>query len=178
MQLPQFYRFAHPADPEYPMMIELFTRKPDVIHMPADAVLTPLPIDESISSLSAILLDDDYYEFLKNGRMTVSNITILDAIHLIPFKAKAWIDLSNRKSAGEHVGSRDIRKHKNDVFRLSELLDKNETVSVSVPQSIRDDMHLFIQQMRKENINLSQLGIVGEDKDQILSELEALYHVG
>ena len=44
-------------------MIELFTRKLDAIQLPEDAVLTPLPIDEDISSLSAILLDDDYYEF-------------------------------------------------------------------------------------------------------------------
>lgn len=34
-------------------------------------VLTPLPIDEDISSLSAILLDDDYYEFLKQGKVTM-----------------------------------------------------------------------------------------------------------
>ena len=41
------------------------------IQLPEDAVLTPLPMDEDISSLSAILLDDDYYEFLKQGKVTV-----------------------------------------------------------------------------------------------------------
>ena len=30
-------------------------------------------------------------------------MTILDAPYIIPFKAKAWIDLSNRKVAGEQV---------------------------------------------------------------------------
>ena len=48
-------------------MIELLTRKLDAIQLPEDAVLTPLPMDEDISSLSAILLDNDYYEFLKQG---------------------------------------------------------------------------------------------------------------
>lgn len=33
--------------------------------------MTPLPMDEDISSLSAILLDDDYYQFLKQGTITV-----------------------------------------------------------------------------------------------------------
>ena len=61
-----FYRFTD-GKSGYPAMIELFTRKLDAIQLPEDAVLTPLPMDEDISSLSAILLDNDYYEFLKQG---------------------------------------------------------------------------------------------------------------
>lgn len=114
--VPQFYRFSHPASNRYPAMIELFTRKLDAIQLPDDAVLTPLPMDEDISSLSAILLDDDYYEFLKQGKVTVDGVTVLDAAYLIPFKAKAWMDLTDRKEAGEHVDSKNIKKHKNDVF--------------------------------------------------------------
>ena len=30
-------------------------------------------------------------------------VTVLDAAYLIPFKAKAWMDLTDRKAAGEHV---------------------------------------------------------------------------
>lgn len=93
---PQFYRFSHPENPAYPFMIELFTRRPDAIHLPDRAVLTPLPIDENISSLSAILLDDDYYHLLLSGRTEVDGITVLDAGYLILFKIKAWIDLSHR----------------------------------------------------------------------------------
>ena len=101
--VPQFYRFSHPITNQYPAMIELFTRKLDAIQLPEDAVLTPLPMDEDISSLSAILLDDDYYEFLKQGKVTVDGVTVLDAAYLIPFKAKAWMNLTDRKAAGEHV---------------------------------------------------------------------------
>ena len=74
-------------------MIELFTRRLEKIILPEDAVLTPLPIDDDISSLSAILLNDEYYEFMKQGKVTVAGITVLDAAYLIPFKAKAWLDL-------------------------------------------------------------------------------------
>lgn len=109
--MPQFYRFSHPMSNRYPAMIELFTRKLDAIQLPDDAVLTPLPMDEDISSLSAILLDDDYYEFLKQGKVTVDGVTVLDAAYLIPFKAKAWMDLTDRKEAGEHVDSKNIKKH-------------------------------------------------------------------
>lgn len=115
----QFYRFTNPRSRDYPTMIEIFSRKPDVINLPEDAVLTPIPIDEEISSLSAILLNEDYYEFMKHGRIRISDVTILDAPFIIPFKAKAWLDLFDRKAAGEQIDSKNIRKHKNDVFRLT-----------------------------------------------------------
>ena len=35
--VPQFYRFSHPITNQYPVMIELFTRKLDAIQLPKDA---------------------------------------------------------------------------------------------------------------------------------------------
>ena len=171
--VPQFYRFSHPTSNRYPAMIELFTRKLDAIQLPDDAVLTPLPMDEDISSLSAILLDDDYYEFLKQGKVTVDGVTVLDAAYLIPFKAKAWMDLTDRKAAGEHVDSKNIKKHKNDVFRLTELLDP--TVKIVTPSGVYEDMQKFVDRMENETVDVKQLGLVGRTKEQILQELVELY---
>lgn len=170
---PQFYRFSHPLSNQYPAMIELFTRRLDTIILPEDAILTPLPIDDDISSLSAILLNDEYYEFLKQGRITVTGITVLDAAYLIPFKAKAWLDLTDRKNAGEHVDSRNVKKHKNDVFRLTELIDP--TVYIAAPQGVLSDIREFIERMRSESIDINQLGIVGRTKEEILDELDMIY---
>lgn len=170
--VPQFYRFSHPISNQYPTMIELFTRKLDAIQLPEDTVITPLPIDEDISSLSAILLDD-YYEFLKQGKVIVNGVTVLDAAYLIPFKAKAWLDLTDRKTSGEHVDSKNIKKHKNDVFRLTELIDP--TIKITVPQQVQTDIQEFVQRMQNENIDLKQLGLVGRTKDQILKEIKDLY---
>ena len=58
-----YYRFMQPKQPDYPFMIELFSRKPDNLTLEDTAHLTPIPIDEELSSLSATLLDDDYYTF-------------------------------------------------------------------------------------------------------------------
>lgn len=171
--VPQFYRFSHPITNQYPAMIELFTRKLDAIQLPEDAVLTPLPIDEDISRLSAILLDDDYYEFLKQGKVTVDGVTVLDAAYLIPFKAKAWMDLTDRKAAGEHVDSKNIKKHKNDVFRLTELIDP--TAKVVAPQGVYADIQEFVRRMKNENVDIKQLGLVGRTKEKILEELKAMY---
>ena len=172
---PQFYRFTNPKTKDYPTMIELFTRKPDAIVLPDDAVLSPLPIDDDTSSLSAILLDNDYYSFLKQGRTRVAGVTVLDAPYLIPFKAKAWIDLSDRKSRGEPVDSKNIRKHKNDVFRLSELLDRNTDMASLLPKAVKEDMRVFIERMESEDVDPGQIGVRGKTKEDILDELKTLY---
>lgn len=171
--VPQFYRFSHPTSNHYPAMIELFSRKPDAIPLQEDVVLTPLPIDEDISSLSAILLDDDYYEFLKYGKKSVDGVTVLDAAYLIPFKAKAWLDLTERRAAGEHIDSKNIKKHKNDVFRLTELIDTS--VVIETPAGVYEDMQKFLDRMRDESIDIKQLGLAGRTKERILQELAELY---
>lgn len=97
----------------------------------------------------------------------------MDAAYLIPFKAKAWIDLTDRKTSGEHVDSKNIKKHKNDVFRLTELIDP--TIKITAPQPVYMDIQEFVQRMQNENIDLKQLGLVGRTKDQILKEIKDLY---
>ncbi len=57
----KYYRFMKPANKEYPFQIELFSRVPDLIGIEDDTHLTPIPVDEDLSSLSAILLNDEYY---------------------------------------------------------------------------------------------------------------------
>ena len=100
-------------------------------------------------------------------------VTVLDAAYLIPFKAKAWMDLTNRKAAGEHVDSKNIKKHKNDVFRLTELIDP--TVKITAPQGVYTDVQEFAQRMQSESIDMKQLGLIGRTKDRILDELKDLY---
>ena len=169
----QFYRFTHPKIEDYPVMIELFARRQEAIQLPPDAVLTPIPMNESVSSLSAILLNDSYYDFLKSGRDSVSGITVLDADHIIPFKAKAWLDLSERKARGEAVDSRDIKKHKNDIFRLSMLINLN--IRIQTPSDILEDLTDFISQMENEEVNLKQIGIPDKTKEQVLREIREHY---
>jgi hypothetical protein len=139
---PQYYRFTKPASADYPHMIELFSRKVEGMPRPTDALLTPLPFDEDVSSLSAILLDDDYYDFLKTGIRIIDGLPVLGAECLIPFKAKAWLDLTERKANGGQVDSRHIRKHKNDVFALSGLLQRD--TRIDLPKSIQKDFADFI----------------------------------
>ena len=170
---PQFYRFSKPSSREYPYMIELFSGRVDAIELPEDAVLTPLPLDDEISSLSAILMDTDYYQFLREGKTVLNDIRVLDAAHLIPFKAKAWLDLTERNRNGEHVDSKNIRKHKNDVFRLSILLTSDIRVILSA--AIRSDLEKFFSAMEAETIDLKAFGIRSQSQQEILQKLKTIY---
>ena len=62
----EFGRFDKPEDERFPKMIELFSRTNYMLQ--EENGLTPIHIDDSVSSLSAILLNDAYYRALLDGR--------------------------------------------------------------------------------------------------------------
>ena len=110
-----------------------------------------------MSSLSAILLDADYYSFMRGGRKVVDGISVLGEAHLVPFKAKAFLDLRERRARGEHVDGKDLRKHKNDVFRLLQLFTPG--TAAPLPDSVRDDMARFCDIVSEEGVPLRQIGV-------------------
>jgi hypothetical protein len=150
---PQFYRFYAPAAADRPEMIELFSRHVDDLKLPDDAVVTPIPVGGDISSLSAILLNDDYYYFLRNGVRKIDGLPVLDELYMIPFKAKAWLDLTERRSRGESVDSNDIRKHKRDVYKLAGIV--RDGFKFSLPAAVESDMRMFIAVTKETQANLS-----------------------
>lgn len=169
----QYYRFEKPTTAGYPFMLELFSRVPDHLSIPDDAHLTPIPADGDVSSLSAILLDDDYYRCIQGGKVVIDDIPVLGVAFILPFKAKAWLDLTHRKQQGEQVDSKTIKKHRNDVFRLSVLLAPDQRVAMA--ESIKQDMAQFLTAMvGEEGLNLKDFGIP-DSLDDVLENLRAIY---
>ncbi len=80
---------------------------------------------------------------------------------LIPFKAKAWLDLTERKLNGEQIDSKNIKKHKNDVFRLAQLITANTRQLLS--PEIEKDMKEFLFKITDETVDLKSLGIRGTE---------------
>lgn len=139
---PVFYRFQKPADDRFPVMVGLFARAPDALRPLEGRRLTPIPFNDAISSLSAILLDDDYYAFVMAGRRESGGLVWVGEDRLIPLKALAWLDLSARRQAGESVDAKNIRKHANDVLKLSQLLTAETRIKLG--QKISADLHRFL----------------------------------
>ena len=78
-----------------------------------------------------------------------------------------------RKARGEAVDSRDIKKHKNDIFRLSMLINLN--IRIQTPSDILEDLTDFISQMENEEVNLKQIGVPDKTKEQVLREIREHY---
>lgn len=137
------YRFVRPSKDTYPAMLELFSW----VELPIMDNATRafhLSNDVVAASLSALLLDEAYYELLKQNGRVVDGVHVLDVDTLILFKMKAWLDLSERYAKGDQsVDSRNVKKHLNDVLRLQRLLDPNKTKTLDV--QIAQDVIQFIE---------------------------------
>lgn len=162
----KLYRFAKPKAEDYPYMIELFSRAPDGFELAPGSTLTPLPIEEAAASLSAILLDEGYYAFLRENTRELGGLPLLSETALIPFKAKAYLDLAARKTAGEPVDSKDVRKHRSDVFRLLQLLPARGVHPL--PDQIKTDMKAFVEAVgADESFKPGDLGLRMSPQDAV-----------
>ncbi len=168
----QFYRFKKPKTNGYPFMLELFSRKPDFLKESDISDMRAIPLAEDVSSLSAILLDDDYYGLIQRDRK--AGVIWVDAPILIPLKAKAWLDLSGRKHAGEKIASDDIKKHLRDVLRLVSILPTD--FQYELPSSITADMQQFLDQAKNESVDLRGLNHPKESTlGDVLSQIKQAF---
>jgi len=169
----QFYRFSKPEDEDFPKMIELFSRKTNNFELKFNSSLTPIHIDESIVSLSAILLDDAYYDLLVRGKLIVEGYSLIEIETVILFKIKAWIDLKQRKKAGEQIDSKNIKKHRNDIFRL--LVNVNPSTKVEIVDEIKDDVNEFIDMIHLDKPDLKNLGIKRTKFSELMESLKLCF---
>ena len=142
----RYYRFwlpeeANVAGTGLPAEIELFSRA----SWPLDERIriVPVPFDDDLSSLSAILLDEDYFGFIRQGIVSSHGVPVPDVLHIIPLKMRAHIDLNRRHENGEHVRRRNLTKHRADVLSLADLLTEGATCDL--PTAIADDAREFVE---------------------------------
>lgn len=173
MGTPQFYRFDKPINENYPKMIELFAKTEYVLKGKND--LTPLHVGDDVSSLSAILLNEDYYRILLEGRAVVQGMSVLRPEYLVLFKAKAYLDLSEKQAAGETIDSRDIKKHKNDILRiLAEFM--LERVS-KLPEGVHNDIREFVIRLEREPFDVNIRKNYGVSNGDLMERLREIYDV-
>jgi hypothetical protein len=169
----QFYRFSHPKESTYPKQIELFCRHPENFDFSLQQVCTKIPLNDEITSLSAILLDDDYYDLLIKRKIEIREVSMIDIETLIIFKIRAWIDNKEKKERGEKITANDVNKHKNDVLRLLSNVNPNSRVKVS--DGIKQDVINFCLLIKNENIDFKNLELNNITLDELLNVLEGIF---
>jgi len=145
----QLYRFEEPEDERYPAMIEIFSRKPANIDLAEGQHITPIKLDEDSASLSAILLNDDYYELVRQQQNEEKNLPFANPAALIPLKARAWLDLTERAAQEETGKSKQIAKHRIDVFRIAATLPGE--AGAAIASAVQEDLKRFLAEFPVDN---------------------------
>jgi len=144
-----YYRFSKPTEPDFPAMIEIFSRQPSGLDLAVGQAIVPIDLDDQLSSLSAILMDESYYRLILHSRILAAGLPIITVDGLIPLKARAWLDLTQQQAEGKSVDGDDIRKHRRDVFRLAAALPAERGPALA--KVIRDDLREFVSAFPAES---------------------------
>ncbi len=118
-------------------------------------------------------MDAEYYGVILAGKRRVAGLTVLHPSRLVPLKARAWIDPTKRRERGEQVDSNDIKKHRSDVLRLSQLIAPTDRVIL--PDSVRQDLVFFVENALQTEPGPSAIGIQGMSLEYVRSLLASVY---
>ncbi len=174
----EYFRFLKPQTKGFPLQVELFARKPDVLQIAEDTVLTPIPVDEDLSSLSAILMNEEYYDFTMEHSHTFETIRLANTESLVCLKAKAYIDLTQRKANGEAIDEKNIRKHRSDIFRLAATL--GEDTLFELPVGIQTDLNLFgkmVSSSIPDKAFFKSVGLLNINPEEVFERLCSVFHI-
>ena len=155
----------------------MFSRSLDVFELPDDVHITPIPTDADLSSLSAILLDDEYYDYTLKHSTVEEGVHISNAESLITLKCKAYLEMKKRKAETGEGDERHIRKHRNDVFRLVASISSGEQTFV-LPEKLFYDVASFLQQVKTDmpDSNLiKDMGLRRITPNELLERLNTLF---
>ncbi len=172
----ELYRFQNPIE-WYPVMIELLSRHSDMLGNPPSTFhIEPIPIGEDVPSLSAIILEDDLYQFTIEESIIENRVRIATPIALICLKVRAYQNLLTDKAVGKKVNTKDIKKHRTDVLKL--IATTSITNPTVVTENIFNTIEWYIGNIRDllsiENERQSLEGALDSDVDIIEGYLEAL----
>ncbi|MBN8538927.1 MAG: hypothetical protein J0L82_00970 [Deltaproteobacteria bacterium] len=135
---PRYYRFREPNQKNCPVLIEIFARNELNLELREGQYIIPIK-DDSAEKLSAILLDDEYFEIIQNNLIkSESGIPLINALANICLKARAHRELFDRKAAGDKtVDEKVVQKHLKDIWRLATILTGEEQITLA-GQPLRD----------------------------------------
>lgn len=82
---------------------------------------------------------------------------------------------TQEKASGDDVDSRDIKKHKLDVFRLLAIVDPR--FSSNIPIQVRADLTQFLDRVSKESVDMKAVGLAKRTQEHAVNELREIYKI-
>lgn len=181
---PKVYRFIAPEKEDFPVQVEIFSRQPDILGDFDGAHLAPIPLGEELGSLSAILMNDDYYSFARKNAEEINGLHLATTAALICLKAKAFLDIGERLEKADWANEseksklqKDHKKHKNDVIRIALILTGND--KTELPGHVKQDLQQFIEFAKADPPDYKQLaknfGAGTIDPEQIFEQMNKTF---
>ena len=148
------------GDENTPKIIEFFSRKPEYFDdskVERKGHITPIETGDGISNLSAILLDDNVYEYIISSRTSLNGISTVTLECILGLKCVAW--MGNKElfeSETDGITEFTVRKHMQDIITISNTI--GEPGSLEYPEEI-------IKKIKQSKITLEQMQSDGEDEE-------------
>lgn len=105
--------------------------------------------------------------------MVRNGLSVLRPEYLILFKAKAFLDLKQRKDRGETVDSKNISKHKKDILRIAAELVL-ESIG-ELPEAVETDIRAFINFLAQDPFDSNSLKEYGLSNDEVVEVLHRVF---
>ncbi len=156
----------------YPVQIELLSRHSNVLDEPSGFRIEPIPLSEDLSSLSAIMMNEENYELTVANSEERDGLRIATPAALICLKARAYLNLLQDKANGKQVNTKDIKKHKTDVLKLIATASIPEPIAVS--QYVYDSVMEYVSAIEKELPSQSLQDALDRDAEAIQAYLDTL----
>lgn len=134
-----------------PAQIELFSKKPEYFDEVVSKKLhiTPIETGFGVSNFSAILVDDDIYDFILNSKIIIKNISTVNMECLLGLKSIAWH--ANQRLYDEKIlkDYGTVIKHPDDMLSIISVLEEDE---IAYPKSIFESIEISKQLFAEEKI--------------------------
>ena len=136
-----YYRFVEPKKVNFAKEIELFASNENDLNLDESQRIIPIDPEEGLYSLSAIMLDPEYFDMIKNNVEKDLRAPCTNTQATIMLKMSAFNDLKKG-------GNKKWRKHRSDILKLSLLLTGEEKIQFI--GRMKDDFDSFIFHLENE----------------------------
>lgn len=163
---PKYYRFLEPTNDLFPEELEFFSNNETQIQLKSGQYIVPVNKTEG-RKISAILLDDLYFNIIKTNIQVGERFSILNPIGQVCLKARAFREIRERKE-----DTKKSDKHRNDIVRISQLLD--EKVTFVLTGYARTDFEVVLEEISQNVTEVAMQDITGDKKLKKADVIRAL----
>lgn len=165
----KYYRFNNPKEENFAKEIEIFASNENELKLDDGQRILPIDPEEGLYSLSAIMLDPEYFEMIKNNVNKSTEAPCTNTQATIMLKMSAFYDLKKKED-------NKWKKHRRDILKLSLLLTGEEEIKLI--GRMKEDFDSFIQHL-KEELDQKSIKSFADGlpiyKDQVIEILEKVF---